>query len=571
MLRSLSIKNIALIETIDLEFDDGLNIITGETGAGKSIIIDAFLAALGERASSELIRHGAQRGVVEAQFLIKRSEVHEFLKNHDLEDLGDTLIMRRELSIKGNSRSFINDTPVTLATLRECGNLLVDFHGQHEHQQILKASEQLRIVDHVARHRELVQRYQDLYEQCSTLHREYKDVLAKEQELRFKRDFQQAQLEELDRIDAREGEDLEIEAELSLLGHAEDRHSLSEELCTILQNMDQSAHDLLVRARDAMSRLAQIDERCMDLKNELDAAQIAVDEIAKSMQRYQSQIEFSPERIEQLRERSVVLQRLRKRYGSLNEACLLRERLQQELSFIDGIDVHKEQLLFDIAAMEQELGSLATTISANRRKAASVLEERAVAELQDLGINHPQFSVQIDQELVTGDASDVVSAKIAKKRYKAFAKGIDVVEFKATMNRGEDLKSLEKVLSGGEASRLMLALKSIVADLDDVQLMVFDEIDVGVSGRIARRVGAKMKHLSESRQIIAITHQAQIASLADAHFMVTKEQDAQSSHVHASRLKGNQQIEAVAALLSGETITAASLKSARELMTEVVQ
>ncbi len=568
MLRSLSIAHFALIERLEVDFSNGLNIITGETGAGKSIIIDAFLAALGERTSTDMIRRGSQRAVIEAVFELEtESPVHSFLRVHDCEDLGATLIVRRELSAKGSSRCFINDSPTQLALLRELGTMLVDFHGQYEHQSILRAEFQVRMVDELAQSAIEFERYQDTYRELRTVLQTYRTLRTQEEEYRARQDFQRAQLDEIERIDPRADEDVELERELSILSNAELLFAQSDAAYRLLYGADASARDGLIKVREHLQHLRDIDARFADSCAELESVIISVEELAKSVKQYSARIEFQPGRIEEIRERLSMLQRLRKRYGSLEKCLELRQRLAEELSFIENVDERTKQFELQIADLRKQLGKHAIDLSKKRLGIVQSFAQSIVDHLSELGIEHARFECRVNPiEMSSAGSDDELYAVHAKKYYRSGPTGVDQVQFLASMNKGEELKALDKVLSGGEASRLMLALKSVLAAADNIPLVVFDEIDTGVSGRIARRVGMMMRTLASSHQVIAITHQAQIASLGSEHIAVSKEDGEGSTRILARRLNAKERVHEVAKLISGETVTTTSLKSARELM-----
>ncbi len=568
MLRSLSIAHFALIDRLEIEFGRGLNVITGETGAGKSIIIDAFLAALGERTSTEMIGRGANRAIIEAVFeLNEDSAVHQFLAEHDCEELGSTLILRRELSLKGNSRFFINDSPTQAATLRELGTMLVDFHGQHEHQSIVRPDFQLRMLDELAQCQKQRSAYRTCYDELRAVRKTYNELRSQELDLRAKQDFQRAQLDEILAIDPQPQEDQLLEQELSILSNAEELFAQSDAAYQLLYGTDNSARDGLVRVREHLVQLRAIDERFAASCDELESVIISVDELAKSVKHYSAHIEFQPQRIEEIRERLLVLQRLRKRYGSIERCLELKDKLQVELGFIENFEEQSAQYQQRIESLQSDLGIRATDLSKVRRAAMPKLDAAIIEHLKELGIENARFETQLQTQTASSAAdADELTAIVKGKAFRAFSQGIDQIQFVASMNKGEDLKPLEKVLSGGEASRLMLALKTVLAAADHVPLVVFDEIDTGVSGRIARKVGQMMKKLGRSHQVIAITHQAQIASLGDQHLAVSKLDVEGHTRVRVNSLAVKDRVNEVAKLISGEQVTAASLKSAKELL-----
>ncbi len=581
VLRSLRIQHFALIRDLDLEFGPGLTIMTGETGAGKSIIIDALLAVFGERTSSDVIQRGEQRAVIEAHIeLDDHSPLHAILLAHDCEQSGNSVIIRREISAKGTSRYFVNDSPTQAAVVRELGSRLVDVHGQFEHQSILKPEFQMRMVDESAQSVDLRLEFQQLLTEVREAESRFQHVVRREQELLEKQEYQRHQLEELRRIDPQPLEDVELEQELSLLSHAEERSMHSRSVYELLYGAQDSARDRLLETREHLQALCEIDPNLSDQMADLSSALISVDELAKTMKQYADGVEFSPERTEQLRERLQVVHRLRKRYGSLERCIELRQTLEQELQFIENVESEKSILQSHISDLQQRLGALGMKLSRKRHAALNTLCQGIEGYLKELGLEHAQCSIDFEQKKTdlnlrstnrgADDSSGRTIAIHQKQAYEVFANGLDLVRFRASMNKGEEPMPLDKVLSGGEASRLMLALKSVLANADEIPVVVFDEIDTGVSGRIARKVGQVLHRLGETHQVIVITHQAQIASMGSHHIAISKLVDSGQTFVQAAVLSARERVNEVAKLISGEHVTTSTLKSAKELLAETV-
>ena len=573
MLRSLYIKHYALIEEINLEFEHGLNILTGETGAGKSILIDALGLLLGERASTDVVRKGAEKAVVEGTFVVGGSpKVQNLLKENDL-DLSEELIVRREISTKGQNRCFLNDSPVQLALLKVIGDVLVDLHGQHDHQALLRPETHIDFLDDFGGHEDLLESYRQSYRKLSNLFSEKKKLVDLQQRLKEKIDLYEFQVKEIDAVNPQSGEEESLESEVKILENAEKLQELTAQLNQLLYEGEASAHDHLVQARKLIELLDGIDAAFADAAGEVKSAEIIVEELSKFIQSYSSRIESNPEKLENFRERLGHYSLLKKKYGGTLETLVEhRRKIGEELDRAGNFE--KELSVLDAAIAEERsrCSKAAQELTARRSTAAKKIEKAIVAALAELGIAHAVFTVKMQATPIAAGSIDGegrshdVFVKIGKDNFSATPKGIDDVEFYISMNVGEDPKPLSKVASGGEVSRVMLALKSALASSDKIPLLIFDEIDVGVSGRIGQAVGMSLKKLSSLHQIIAITHLPQIAGLADTHFAVEKTENGNRTSTRLRKLNVEERVREVAKLMSGEKITEAGLKGARELM-----
>ena len=572
MLKSLLIKNYALIEELSVPFSSGLVIITGETGAGKSIIIDALSLVLGERASVEAVRTGAEKAVVEAVFdCTGNAKVNDLLRANTL-DTADELIARREVSAKGQSRCFLNDSPVTLALLKQAGELLVDLHGQHEHQSLLRVETHCGMLDDFGGLDGMVQEYRTRLQRLKAAAQEYAGLRAKEQQLRERRDFSLFQAQEIDAVAPQAGEEERLETDLRILENSERLYSATSELYGMLYEGERSAHDLLVIARNQLHALAAIDPQFAEASRECSSAEAIVNELAKFVQSYNAHVEFSPDRLEELRERLGRIAFLKKKYGGTVESILAhRETIGRELELADNFDGVIGKLHAEVEAHRAACAEQAERLSVKRHEVARKIDKAIVQELAKLGIPNARFSTRIGQETIPvrskGDGALPPDAVLrGKTAVRLNTRGYDDVEFYITTNAGEEEKPLSKVASGGEISRIMLALKSILAKSDRLPVLIFDEIDVGISGRIAQTVGASMKNLASFHQVIAITHLPQIAGFADTHCVVTKHEHRGRATTTLRRLTLDEQVQEVARLMSGAEVTDAGLAGARELM-----
>ena len=566
MLKSLLIKNYALIEEISVEFTAGLSIITGETGAGKSILIDALGLLLGERASSEMIRTGTDKAVVEGIFDITRnSRIAAILKANE-SDPADELIVRREVTNKGTSRCFVNDSPVSVSMLKEIGDVLVDLHGQHEHQSVLRPETHIDFLDDFGGTEKELNEYHESYRTLASLVGKKKDLQDQEEQLKAKKSLYEFQIKEIDAVDPHVGEEDKLESELKILENTEKIHELTGGIRQLLYDEETSVRDGLAKARKMLEQLSQIDSTLSESVNELRGAEVAVDEISKQVQQYASRVEFDPVRLEEIRDRLGALTLLKKKYGGTVDLLIeFRKKIGEEFAFAQNFEGEIAKLEKEIGAVRTECGRLAERLTQKRKEHAGRLEKAIISSLVELGIAKGKFVTSIEQQKVD-PAAHRLAVKIGREHFDATPSGVDRVEFFLSTNAGEEVKPLVKVASGGEVSRIMLALKSALAQSDKTPLLIFDEIDTGVSGRIGQAVGLSLKKLSQHHQVIAITHLPQIAGLAETHFAVEKTEANKKTITTLRKLEIDERVNEVAKLLSGEKITESGLKSARELM-----
>ncbi len=572
MIKSLFIKNYALIEELSVEFSNGLVIITGETGAGKSIIIGALGLIIGERATIDVVRAGSDKTVVEGVFdIVGNKKIAALLKANDL-DLTDELIVRREISAKGQSRCFVNDTPITLALQKQMGEMLVDLHGQHEHQSLLRRETHVEMLDEFGGLAGLVEEFQSAYRGLGAASSQLVEMRQREERLREKHEFHQFQIQEIDAMAPQAGEEEQLEAELKILENAETLYTATGKIYEMLYEGEQSIHDLLVLVRNQLHDLADIDKQFESEAKESEAAVAIISELAKFTQTYNAKIEFNPERLEAIRQRLGRLTQLKRKYGGTLENVLAhREKIGQEVALAENFDEVIGKLTAEVEGARKECAELAQRLTAKRHETARKIDKGIVAELSKLGIQNAKFTTSITQSELDGERSNGVDSSAyfvaaGKKKLALNQRGCDDVEFLISTNLGEDVKPLVKVASGGEVSRIMLALKSVLAKSDRLPVLIFDEIDVGVSGRVAQAVGLSLKSLSAFHQVIAITHLPQIAGLADTHFVVYKIEDAKRTKTSIRKLSIDDRVQEVAKLMSGAEVTEAGMIGAKELM-----
>jgi DNA replication and repair protein RecN len=565
MLQSLSVRDYALIEELEMEFGSGLNIITGATGAGKSILIGALRMILGERANTDVVREGTSKAVVEGIFDdADTARIRAVLEKNEI-PTGPLprVILRRRITDRG-SRGFVNDTPATLDVMRAVAGELIDLHGQHEHQSLLHTETHLRLLDSFGGLGGLVESYQAKREQVAELVEEREALAARERELRQQKELYEFQIEEIDAVDPQPGEEEELRAEQRVLENAEHLYASTKELYERLFESEEALHDQLVVSRNDLQDLARIDDAFEDHVDEIESARIMVSELANFLQDYNAHVEFDPERLQEIRERTTEIEKLKRKYGGTLEAVLEHRReIGEKYELAQDFEGNLERLDAQIEDAKADLTDVAQRLSQKRREVATRIEDAILDELGMLGMPNSQFEVRFTRK---EEPDGWIQPDDADANYRAFRKGVDQVEFFISTNVGVSPMPLAEVASGGEISRIMLALKTILAKSERLPILVFDEIDVGISGNMARRVGESMHDLARYHQIITITHLPQIAALGDRHYKVQKIVEDGTTKTTIHRLDEDEQATQVASLISGEDITDAALESARQLM-----
>lgn len=555
MIKSFEVKDYALIEHISVEFGSGLNIITGETGAGKSILIDAMGLLLGERASTEVVRKGANKSVVEGIFKAEENKkVKNLLKENDIEFYSE-LILRREISLKGSNRCFANDTPVSLLIIKELGNLLVDLHGQHEHQSLLRTETHINFLDEFGDYDDLMVKYKKTYDDLVRTERELNSLKEREETLNEKKEICSFQIKEIDDVSPEEGEEEKLNDELKILENFEKLAELTTEIYQLLYESENSVHDAIVKAQNNLTELTEIDKSFSESLNEAETIMALVNDISSFVRSYKAKVDLDPAQVEEIRERLGSTNLLKKRYGGTVKSVLEhRKKIGEEFALAENFGEKISELNKASNDLREKAGKEAKNISQKRMQVSKKVKSGIENSLKELGISQPEFKTDILNESGEG------------KSLKFSSTGIDKVEFFISTNPGEDPKPLAKVASGGEVSRIMLSLKSVLAKNDKLPLLIFDEIDVGVSGKIAQKVGNTLKDLSKHHQIITITHLPQIASLADSHYSIEKISKKDRVISSIKKLDEKEQVNEVAKLISGEKITDKSVSTALELI-----
>ncbi|KUL33249.1 DNA repair protein RecN [Chlorobium limicola] len=562
MLSSLYIRNFALIRELTVEFSRGLCIITGETGAGKSMLIGALSLVLGERSSSDLVRSGENKAIIEAMLCGPLPErLDTLLEEAGIERTNDTLL-RREISVSGQSRCFINDTPCTAGVLKLVGELLIDLHGQHDHQLLLNAASHEGMLDAFSGCASESSAYRDTFSRLSSLFRRKSALALKAVEAREKKEMMEFQFNELNALDLKNGEEEELESEIILLENAETLYGLGSELGNLLYEQDHSAYAALSSARHMLEKLSAIDKRFESRLEDVLSAENMVDDLYRFVNRYTAAVEFNSDRLDTMRTRQHLLQRIRKKYArTLPELISWRDELAAALGIEESIAEENTRIDTEIGSLREKLSAAAASLSKKRKNAAQRLDETLQRELSMLGISSARFKTAF-----TPDKDPEGDITLDGIHYKALANGHEKIEFLFSANTGEELKPLARSASGGEISRVMLALKSALAESAALPILVFDEIDTGISGTTALAVASSLKRLSRLHQIIAITHLPQIAAMADLHLTISKTIENGRTSAGVLHLDEPGHIRAVAELISGRNISESSLRLAGELI-----
>ncbi|MDO4496521.1 MAG: DNA repair protein RecN [Bacteroidales bacterium] len=550
MLQCLTIENYALIEHLEFSPTRGLTVITGETGAGKSIIMGALGLILGQRADAKTVRTQATKCVIEASFDISNYQLEEFFASNELEYDASNIIVRREIYATGKSRAFVNDTPVQLSLLKQLGEALIDIHSQHQNLLIGKESFQQEVLDALAGNSTIAEQYQSDYKKLSTLRKKLHE--AKEMALKNAQeaDYIRYQFEQLDEANLEPGELEELEEEQEMLSHAEDIKSSMYEMSELLNGEENSILSALKSVNKTAESLLRVYPSLQEITERIESDYIDLKDIAEDISSQAEDISFDPKRLEFVEDRISTLCNLLKKHGcsSVEELISLRDDLADRIIHIDNSDEEIFELEKELKIQEKNIAKSAKALSDSRKNSAGMLEKKLIEKVSYLGMPNVRFEVQI------------------KPLDDYTAHGSDEILFLFSANKNQSLKPCGEVASGGEISRLMLSIKSLVASAKTLPTIIFDEIDTGVSGDIADRMGVVMKEMSDHLQVITITHLPQVAGKGAAHFMVYKEDSENDTTTHINQLVGEERVKEIARMLSGSTITQEALANAKTLM-----
>jgi len=564
MLSLLKIKNIALIDELELEFGHGLNLLTGETGSGKSIIVDSLGALTGERVSSDLIKEGQDAARIEGLFSVDADQALKTVLDEGGFDLDEAdeieLIVRRDLSQSGKNRIFVNGQLVTQNFLKKLGAYLVDIHGQGEQAALFDVPIHLEMLDDYAKTRDLRKLVADAHHRWAVTKTELGMLEKNEAEKLQLLDILKFQVDEIKKAGLRPGEDEELEEEKRRLNNVEKLSALSEDAYSLLYENEESTVATLEKAARKVEELGEYESRFRDYQESVTTAQAVLEDLAIAVRDFRGHLEFSPERLEEIESRLAEISRLKRKYGDTIHAVLTHlSDCEQRLENLETAEFREEELQKKLTQLRAEYIKGANDLHQRRVVAAAKFEKEVETNLKAVALEKARFKVNIDapNEADLNDPNFVQGFT---------AKGFDRVEFYFSANPGESPKPLAKIASGGEASRLMLILKTTAKPKGGEKSAVFDEIDVGIGGRVAEAVGIKLKELSRTQQVLCVTHQPQIASLADNHFVVSKTVQKNKTTITVAELDAAERVEEIARMLAGEKITDAARENARAML-----
>ena len=550
MIRHLYIRNFTIIEELDIDLFPGFSVITGETGAGKSIVLGAIGLLKGQRADSKMIRHGADRCVVEAHFDLSKYDMQAFFTDNDIDYDAADCIVRREITSAGKSRAFINDTPVSLAILKELGESLIDVHSQHQNLLLGRQDFQLSVVDIIADSRKELADYREAYALMKDRERELKRVKEEIETNRSKADFMQYQYDELDAAKLIDGEQDELEQKAERMSHSEEIKTALYEADNSLSADDTGAITLLRSARSALNQVEKVLPIAGELAARMDSAYIELKDIAQEISGQLEEVDFNPADLDSVNNRLDKIYSLEKKYHveSVGELIALRDELERQLGDIENTDERLNELQAAVDKATAKCRKLADLLSGKRKKSSKAIQTEVMDRLVSLGMPNVRFEIQITQDNLS-------------------ANGQDTIDFLFSANKNGTLQQVAQVASGGEIARLMLSLKAMISGAVKLPTIIFDEIDTGVSGKIAEKMAQIMKEMGDcERQVISITHLPQIAALGSTHYKVFKEDTADGTVSRMQLLTDDERINEIAQMLSGSNITEAAISNAKALL-----
>lgn len=555
MLKELHIKNIAVIDQVHIEFDNGFNVLTGETGAGKSILIDSINMALGKRVSHDLIRTGCERATVNACFEVSGKATLDALSDLGIEAEDGMVVINRQLTDDGKSTCRINGVTMPLAVVREAASMLIDIHGQSDNRMLLDSHSHLAFLDSFGDCQSLLTEYKASYKKMREITKQIKGLSESVEERQHRQELLEFQINEINSAKLKIGEDEELEAKRDYLYNMESIISGAGAAYGALYGGEEcSAYDLLRQAERALNGISQYLPKLSECYERLSGIVAEVDDIASEINSCLSSTDFNMAELDMIEERLDTISNLKRKYGnSIEEILEYVKSAEAEASSIEKRDEELERLGAELDSAKAEVESVALKLTAKRAEAAKVLEGKILTELADLDMPKVRFAINLWDRMDGGEVSYTDSGK-------------DEAEFLLSTNPGEALKPMSKIASGGELSRIMLAVKSVLSDSDDIDTMIFDEIDTGVSGRAAQKIAEKLSALAKGRQVFSITHLAQIASMADSHYLIKKTSTDQSTQTTVTPLDNDGRVEELARIIGGVMVTDLTRQSALEML-----
>ena len=551
MLKSLYIKNYALIDTLDIHFEKGFSVITGETGAGKSIILGAIGLLLGQRADCKSIKGENGKCIIEALFDLSAYHLEDFFERNNLEFDGTECIIRREVTTSGKSRAFINDTPASVAQLKELGEMLIDIHSQHQNLMLSKENFQLNVIDILAGNKDELETYKTLYQTYKQHSKALEQVQQEAEKARDEEDYLQFQLEQLEKADMKANEQEELEQEAETLSHAEEIKQALYQTDDLLNNDQNGIISVVKEGAQLLSHISRVYQPAEELAERMESCYIELKDLAGSINSETEQVEFDPERLNFVNERLNTIYSLQQKHhvDTVEALLAIQDSFREKLSMISHSEEYIEELKEAKAEAYKQLKTQASHLTERRIKAAKDAEAQMKEKLIPLGIPNVQFKVELNQR----DEPDET--------------GMDRINFLFSANKNGSLQPIAQVASGGEIARVMLSLKAMISGAVKLPTIIFDEIDTGVSGNIAEKMALIMQDMgAHNRQVISITHLPQIAARGANHYKVYKEDNEKGTTSHIIQLDDQQRVEEIAHMLSGATLTDAAINNAKELL-----
>lgn len=548
MLQQLSISNYALIDQLDISFGNGLSIITGETGAGKSIVIGALSLILGQRADTKVIRDESKKTVVEATFDVESYDLFGFFEENDI-DFAPECIVRREIMPNGRTRAFVNDTPVTLSLLGELSQKLIDIHSQHSNALLLRSSYQLSVIDSLAGNKDLLARYKEVYNLLVQARRIYEQEKEKIEKDKQDEEYIRFQLNQLTEANLEIGEEETLEKKKRKIENLALLQNNLSETCRILNDGDRSVLEMLSDTEKLVAVLESVYENASEIRDRIESASIELKDIADTVRQELSEMDGDIGELEMIDERLSLIYMLQQKFKvhSVEELLALKQDMEQRVSAIDHSEEKLDDMMLQIEALEKNANALADSLSRARKSTAVSFMENLKEKARDLGLKN-------------------FNGAIAFERVDFSATGRDKIRFEVSFNVNRQLLPIEETASGGEMSRLMLCIKSLIATKMQLPTIIFDEIDTGVSGEIANKIGVMMKDISSSIQVVTITHLPQVAALGDRHYKVYKQDTEKETVTRMKELDAESRILEIAGMLSGSQVDSAAIENAKSLM-----
>jgi len=563
MLLELRIKNFVIIDDLIINFKKGLNILSGETGAGKSILIDALSGILGEKMTTDIIRTGFEKASLEGLFDIEKTpQVKEILDESGIDYEDDLLVLRRELFANGRGRCYANAVHIPITRLREISDYLVDIHGQNEHQNIVKIAKHRELLDSFSNTEKEVNEIRQLHSRLSEIKATLDSFQIDERDKARRIEFNSFAIKEITSADLKLDEEDELKNESMLLANGE-RLFTEIQRATSYMNGDDGIVQKIKKTEQSLSKVADFDTDIHNILESIRESLFSLEDVSGILRDYEENIDFSPQRINQVEERISLINNLKKKYGdTIKDILDYKDKITHENEAFSSSEEEMEKLEIEYKEIIKVAKEKALALSEKRKTGAALLEQKVTSELTDLAMGGTVFKISIKREI-----SETGEIEADNKIYVLYPHGMDRIEFFLSANEGEDLRQLGKAASGGEMSRIMLAIKNVILSADIVESIIFDEVDAGISGKVAEIVGRKLKSLAKNSQVLVITHLPQIAAMSDSHYFVQKDSTTGRTTTSVKNLNHKEKIKEVARMLAGEKVTELSIQHSEEMIT----